>query len=209
MPGFLRGDLHVTRPSKIELGTFVLLAAAGIALRMYFEFIPNFAPVAALALFAGYFFASRWIAVALPLTVMLVTDWFIGGYHPAMRAVVYAALLTPVLVRGRLRSRFWLGDAHARPRAGQAAASTVGLVGCSLGTSAVFFLVTNFAHWAVYEMYEKSAAGLVHCYAAALPFFRYTLAGDLAFACLLFGGYAVAKSLAAPRKVQAVEKATV
>ena len=77
----------------------------------------------------------------------------------------------------------------------QAAASTTGLVGCSLAASVVFFLVTNFAHWTLYDMYEKSAAGLVHCYAAALPFFRYTLAGDLAFACVLFGGYAVAKSL--------------
>jgi hypothetical protein len=86
--------------------------------------------------------------------------------------------------------------------AGKAAASTAALVGCSLAASVMFFLVTNFAHWAIYDMYEKSAAGLLHCYAMALPFFRYTLAGDLSFACVLFGGYAVAKSLVAAPLVE-------
>jgi hypothetical protein len=187
----------VKRLTRFELAAFVLLAAAGIALRMCFQAIPNFAPVAALALFAGYFFTSRWTAAALPVTVMVVTDWFIGGYHPAMMAVVYASLMAPVLIRGPLRQRFSAARGEVRFPAGQAAASTVGLVGCSLAASVIFFLVTNFAHWAIYDMYEKSAAGLLACYAAALPFFRYTLAGDLTFACLLFGGYVLAKRLAA------------
>jgi hypothetical protein len=162
---------------------------------MYFQFIPNFAPVAALALFAGYFFASRWTAAALPLVVMAVTDCFIGGYHPAMMAVVYLALILPVLVRGPLRRRFSLARNRGDSATAKAAASTAGLVGCSLAASIVFFLVTNFAHWAIYEMYEKSATGLLQCYAAAIPFFRYTLAGDLTFACVLFGGYAAAKGI--------------
>ena len=90
---------------------------------------------------------------------------------------------------------------------GFAAAATGGLLGCSLGASVWFFLATNFAHWVFYDMYAKTAAGLLQCYAAALPFFRYTLAGDLGFACLLFGGYALAASfLAAP--VDAVSQPT-
>jgi hypothetical protein len=189
------------RRTKIEATTFVLLAAAGVALRMYFQAIPNFAPVAALALFAGYFFASRWTAAALPLTVMVITDWFIGGYNPWMMAVVYGALIAPVLAGAPLRR--WLSvSGKDRGSAGKAAASTAALVGCSLAASVMFFLVTNFAHWAIYDMYEKSAAGLLHCYAMALPFFRYTLAGDLSFACVLFGGYAVAKSLVAAPLVE-------
>jgi hypothetical protein len=187
----------VKRPIKIEIGVFVFLALAGVALRMYFQFIPNFAPVAALALFAGYFFASRWTAAALPLVVMAATDWLIGGYHPAMMAVVYLALVAPVLVRGALRRRFSFSTNRGPGAKAQAAASAAGLVGCSLAASVTFFLVTNFAHWAIYDMYEKTAAGLLHCYAAALPFFRYTLAGDMAFACVLFGGYAMAQSLVA------------
>ena len=53
---------------------------------------------------------------------------------------------------------------------------------CSLLASVLFFLVTNFGCWLWFDLYEHSVSGLVHCYAQALPFFRYTLAGDLVFA---------------------------
>jgi hypothetical protein len=36
-------------------------------------------------------------------------------------------------------------------------------------------------------------AGLEACYVAAIPFFQNTLAGDLFYASLLFGGFAVAE----------------
>ena len=179
------------RNLSTEVGVFVLLAALGVALRLQFQSIPNFAPVASLALFAGYYFRSRMLAVLLPLSVMGMTDLVIGGYHPAMMAVVYACLAAPVFFRGVLRKWFSMGS-EGQSSTWRAAAATGGLLGCSLGASVWFFLATNFAHWVFYDMYAKTAAGLLQCYAAALPFFRYTLAGDLGFACLLFGGYALA-----------------
>ena len=45
----------------------------------------------------------EWQNARTTLTVMIVTDWFIGGYHPVMMAVVYGALVLPVLARGPLR----------------------------------------------------------------------------------------------------------
>ena len=39
----------------------------------------------------------------------------------------------------------------------------------------------------------KTSAGLAACYAAAIPFFQNTVAGDLFYAVLLFGGFALAK----------------
>jgi hypothetical protein len=39
--------------------------------------------------------------------------------------------------------------------------------------------------------YPKTLAGLLECYTAAIPFFRYTLAGNLAFAGLAFGADAL------------------
>jgi hypothetical protein len=60
-------------------------------------------------------------------------------------------------------------------------------------------------------MYEHSLAGLLHCYAQGLPFFRYTLMGDLFFAVVLFGGYALAvnvgwiAALSSQNKTLAVE----
>ena len=38
-------------------------------------------------------------------------------------------------------------------------------------------------------MYPKTSEGLLACYTAAIPFFWNTMAGDLVFTGLLFGGY--------------------
>ena len=40
-------------------------------------------------------------------------------------------------------------------------------------------------------MYAHTAAGLIDCYVAALPFFRNTLFSDLVYTALLFGGFAL------------------
>jgi hypothetical protein len=44
-------------------------------------------------------------------------------------------------------------------------------------------------------MYPLTAGGLVACYVAAIPFFQNTLAGDLFYSGLLFGGFALAEYL--------------
>jgi hypothetical protein len=196
----------VKRKVHLEVSVFILLAMAGIALRMCFQVLPNFAPVAALALFAGYYFRSRWTAAALPLCVMMVTDLMIGGYEPAVMAAVYLALAAPVLWGGFLR-RLSL-DRGEQPHGAWtgATAATAGLATSSLAASVFFFLASNFAHWVFTDMYPKTAEGLGHCYTAALPFFRYTLAGDLAFASVLFGGYALATMLMV-KPAAAMEKA--
>ena len=41
--------------------------------------------------------------------------------------------------------------------------------------------------------YPVTPAGLAACYVAAIPFFQNTLAGDLVYATLLFGGFALAE----------------
>jgi hypothetical protein len=45
------------------------------------------------------------------------------------------------------------------------------------------------------DYYPKTSAGLAACYAAAVPFFQNTVAGDLFYATLLFGGFKVAELL--------------
>ena len=59
------------------------------------------------------------------------------------------------------------------------------LVGASLSSSVLFFMVTNFYVWMEGTMYTKTSAGLVTCYVAAIPFFWNTLAGDLFYVALL------------------------
>lgn len=166
------------------------LVAATVGLRIWLREIPNFAPVAAVALFAGYYFRNGWLAALAPLSVMLISDLSLGGYQPLLMLTVYSLLTLPVLLRGYLRSRFQL-DGSAR----SVLSSLGGLLTCSLACSLLFFAATNLVVWVVTPWYPSSGAGLLQCYANAIPFFRYTVAGDLLFAGLLFGAYAALQAV--------------
>ena len=185
--------MNIRKQTILEVAVFITLVWAGVALRWQFAHLPNFAPVAALALFAGYFFRSALVGVAVPVLVMLISDWKLGGYHPALMVCVYTMLALPVAARGFLRRRLSASAAGWRKKL----AAMAGLIGCAVVASLAFFFVTNFATWMLSGMYEHTAGGLLRCYLQALPFLRYTLAGDLTFATILFGGYALATNLAA------------
>lgn len=134
---------------------------------------PNFAPVAAMALFAGAHLADKRIAFLLPLVAMGLSDIVIG-FHDGI-LLVYVCMCIAVAIGIRMR--------------GKLGVLTVG--GGALLSAAVFFAVTNFGVWLTSGMYPLTAGGLVACYVAAIPFFQYTLAGNLFYAALLFGGYAL------------------
>jgi hypothetical protein len=55
----------------------------------------------------------------------------------------------------------------------------------------LFFAVTNFGTWTLSGMYPLTFSGLAACYVAAIPFFQNTVAGDLFYSGLLFGGFAL------------------
>ncbi len=195
------------QPARISIRReWIILAcivACGASVRWFLRDWPNFAPVSAIALFSGYFFTHRRMAILAPLGVMLGSDLLIGGYSTDWRsglvmASVYLMLAAPVMCRGLLR--------RALPIAGQGAsgwASAAGLTVCCLVSSLGFFFVTNLAVWTA-GWYEMTWSGLMQCYVQALPFFRHTLTGDFAFACLLFGTYAAAT---APRRVRSAATA--
>jgi len=167
----------MTRSPRIDALVFIALVALAAGSR-FIGAAPNFAAVAAVALFAGFYFGGRLVAIAVPVIAMLIADAFLGTYDWRQMVIVYACLAMPVLFRS------WLG-APGRVRFGRAMAA-------SLVCSAAFFLFTNLAVWAFGTIYTHDFAGLGRCFSLALPFFRFTLAGDLCFAVLLFGGYALA-----------------
>lgn len=136
---------------------------------------PNFGAVAAVALFAGAFLPLGW-AVGVPLAAMLISDLFIPGDVWAMTVTVYALLAAPALI-GRLVKR----------SGSKGVARAVLVTGSAIGASVLFFVGSNLAVWAFNDYYPATASGLGACFVAALPFFKYTLAGDLVFAGALFG----------------------
>ncbi|MEM9586519.1 MAG: DUF6580 family putative transport protein [Planctomycetota bacterium] len=167
------------------LGGLVVLAIAA----RWLPHPPNFTPVAAVGLAGGAWLASRWASALLVVTIMLVSDVVIG-FHP-LAALVYGCLVINVLLGHQLRR---LADSSVLARiGGVAAASVVG--------SVLFFVATNLGHWAVY--YEPTWAGLMRCYTVAVPFFQYTVAGDLFYSALLFGSYGLATARR-PRSAVAV-----
>jgi hypothetical protein len=74
-------------------------------------------------------------------------------------------------------------------------AGALRIMASALGGSIAFFLVSNFAVWAAWEMYPKNFAGLMTSYAAGVPFFRRAVAGDLIFTAAMFATPVILHSL--------------
>lgn len=60
------------------------------------------------------------------------------------------------------------------------------IFGASLAAAVSFFLISNFAVWAVWQMYPKTVAGLMTCYTVGLPFFQREVLGDVVFTAVMF-----------------------
>ena len=132
---------------------------------------PNFTPIIAMGLFGGAYLKDRRLVFLIPLIAMIIADAFLG-FHGTM-IWVYGSLILISMVGILLKNR-------------------TNLINCSaaaLGSSLLFFLVTNFGVWIISGFYEKSIAGLFTCYAMALPFFHNTLAGSVVYSAIMFGGY--------------------
>lgn len=166
--------------------SIILVAAALIALGLAGRLLPhppNFAPIAAIALFSGFFFRSRLVAAFFPLLILLLSDFFLGTYDLRIALTVYASLLLPLLLGPWFRQTL-------EKRSFARLSAQIG--GASLLASSLFFLLTNAAVWLWSGMYAPTFDGLLLSYALALPFFPYTLAGDLFYTTALFGTYALA-----------------
>ena len=145
---------------------------------------PNFAPVAAIGLFAGAM-TGRKAGWLVPFAALLASDAFLGFYHPVSMLWNYLAFAGCLLLGAQLLS----GGCGI----GRTAAAV-------LASAVTFFLLSNFGMWAS-GYYPRTWAGLVECYVAALPFFRNTLASDALYSAALFGGHALlTRFLARPRR---------
>ncbi|WP_406662980.1 DUF6580 family putative transport protein [Gallaecimonas sp. GXIMD1310] len=133
----------------------------------------NVSPVAAMALFAGAHFANRWLALLVPLAAMALSDLLLGLH--ATLPFVYGALMLTTLVGMRLGEKW----------------SVTGLALASVGSSVLFFFVTNSAVWLLGNYYPPGWQGLNQALVAGLPFFQHSLLGDLLFSAALFGGFAL------------------
>jgi hypothetical protein len=163
----------------------LVLAIVGAALLRLMPHPPNFSPIDAMALFSGAYLGRRTLAFAAPIGALLLSDAILG-FYPGM-AFQYGAVALIVILG-------WLALARV---------SALRVGATAIASSVLFFVVTNFGTWVLSGMYPPNAAGLAACYVAAIPFFQNTIAGDLVFAGVLFGGFALLERSVPKLRLQA------
>jgi hypothetical protein len=153
---------------------FVVLAVAARFLILNVQPHPwHFTPVAASLLFFGAYGSRR--QLWFPFVMLAASDIVLTRliYHyPFMwdHFVTWAWYAGALALGTRLRE-------HAKP---------LWIVAAALASSVSFFLLSNFAVWACYNMYPKNWAGLMTSYTLAIPFFQRTLVSDLVFTSAMF-----------------------
>ncbi|PIT90539.1 MAG: hypothetical protein COU22_01570 [Candidatus Komeilibacteria bacterium CG10_big_fil_rev_8_21_14_0_10_41_13] len=161
---------------KINL---IVILAILFGLALYIRLTPhpaNFTPLAAVSLFAGVYLPKKW-ALSLPISILFISDLFLGFYDWRLASVVYACFILTALMGIYLKNR----------------KNVLTVLSAALGSALVFFLVTNFAVWALSSWYPHTFSGLMLNYTLAVPFFRNTLMGNLFFTGVLFGAYELVK----------------
>jgi hypothetical protein len=163
-----------------------MLAYLFVVLAIAVRFLPHplsFTPVAAALLFFGARGPRR--QMWMPLALLAVSDViltkavyaYVFNWDQLVTWVWYAAILG---LGTKLRDK----------------ATPLRVIGAALTSSVSFFLLSNFAVWAAWDMYPKNFAGLMESYAIGLPFFRRGIEGDLLFTSLMFATPMVIHALA-------------
>lgn len=148
----------------------LVIVLLGVSSRLVWH-TPNFTPVLALALFGGAFLPRRH-AVWTMMALMMISDAVLGFYP--MIQFTWAGLLLVTLLGGQFRCQ----------------RQPVAVLGGALASAVIFFIVSNFGSWLA--LYPRTGAGLAQCFAAAVPFFRYTLLSTLIYTVIFFGLYELA-----------------
>jgi hypothetical protein len=128
-----------------------------ILIAVWFRLIPhppNVTPITSLALFSGLMFQKRWLSILVPLVAMFISDMVLG--FGMISLWVYSAFIMITMLG------WFLNQMNVK---------SIFL------SSLVFFIVSNFGVW--FMDYPHTIEGLIMCYTLAIPFFGYSIVGDL------------------------------
>lgn len=150
--------------------------------------IPNFEIITALTLVSAVFLGRAW-GIAVPLSIIAITDVFIGN-GPVMIftwsafAIIgfFGVLSRSVILSGAQQGGVEESRANARlSRIRGRFLALLGMTTLGIISSVFFFLYTNFGWWLMTNMYPHTWDGLIQCYIMGLPFFKNNLIGNLFF----------------------------
>ena len=128
----------------------------------------NFTILGGVAIFSAAFFTKRYIAFAVVILILLISDAVLG-FHSQMPAVYFSFLLM-----AGLGSFLTINS------------SRLTILGTSVLGSLLFFVITNFFVWFQGAMYPMTLGGLGDCYTMGIPFYRTQLLSDILSTFALF-----------------------
>ncbi|MDD5059940.1 MAG: hypothetical protein PHY35_02325 [Candidatus Omnitrophica bacterium] len=144
------------------------LILIGILLR-FIPHVPNFTPVAAIALFAGVYLNKKQ-ALIVPLLLMVISDILLGMHNVII--FTWGSFLLVTLLGFMVKNRKTIPG--------------VGLT--AVASSVIFYLITNFGVWAM-GWYPQNIKGLLDCYILGLPFLRLFTLSTLIYTFVFFAVY--------------------
>lgn len=135
---------------------------------------PNVTAVVGVALLAAYAIRSPLHAALVPVAVMAFSDTVLGWHSSAL--FTYAGMLAGAFIGRGLLQRL----------------SVVRLGAAAFLASLAFFVISNFGVY-LGGYYGYGLDGLLACYVAAIPFWGYSLVGDLGSTAILFALFVLAR----------------
>jgi hypothetical protein len=159
----------------------IVFAVSMRLLTFKFQFMSNFTPVGAIALFGGAYFTDKWKAFLIPILALFGSDMLINSfYHINMFTInywVYISFIIMVFIGMFIKNVYIFK-----------------VVLASLAGVLVHWLLTDIGPWLHGTLYAKGLMGYGQSLVAAIPFERNMILGDLVYGTLLFGGFELAKS---------------
>jgi len=145
--------------NKVEMRVVFGLVVVALLTRLL-PHPPNFAPITSIALFTGFHFVNKRLALFIPLICMFLTDLILGVH--SLMPIIYLSFVLISMIGLKAKSLS---------------------LGTVLSASFLFFIVSNLGVW--YFYYPLTWAGLSSCFILAIPFFINALMGDLFYTSVL------------------------
>jgi hypothetical protein len=133
---------------------------------------PNFTPITAIALFSTIHFKNKILTYLIPIIGLFISDLILG--LSMVNLFVYLSFIVITFIGFKFQK---INNYSI------------------LLSSTTFFIVSNFGVWIL--GYPKTIEGLILCFYMALPFFIYTIMGDLFYSYAMKYGlrYALNKKI--------------
>lgn len=182
--------MNKQRTSTLLLASLLIIVAAVSRVIMYPD---NFSSIIAMAIFAGAVIKDKKLAFALPLMAMFLSDVLFEfftvapGFWGWGQLVGYGILALITVIAFSMKK-----------------VSVLKVAGYSIGSSLLFFLLSNSAFFVfdnvVFNLYPQNVTGYIASLVAGIPFLRTSLIADLVYSGVLFGSYYVIQNYAFSNK---------